>query len=76
MLLEDGNWWEVELAPTPTRYGTRVLADAGALPVVDVVERAGLSTLPRAERYGVETMHAVAKRLLSHKELKAHKLRT
>lgn len=77
VLLDDGNWWEVTLAVTPTRFSTRQVNGMAfaAMPAVDVVERAGLSTLPRADRYGVHGMHAVAKRPLSRRELKEHKLR-
>ena len=75
-LLDDGNWWEVTLGHT--HYVWRVRADTGAhLPpdFVDVVERAGLSKLPREERYGMRAVHAIAKRPLSRREIKLLKLR-
>jgi hypothetical protein len=68
-LLGDGNWWEVTLAAEPPS-----LRQGEALPV-DVVERAGLSTLPRADRYDRRGVYAVAKRPLSRREIKAHGLR-
>ena len=75
-LLADGNWWEVTLAPVPQeqvpgRYRPRLID----LPVVDVVERARLSPLPREELYDRRGVFAVAKRPLSAKEIKGHELR-
>src|SRR4051794_26222845 len=64
-LLDDGNWWEVELAPAPA-----------GLPALDAIERAGLSPLPRAERYARDGVYAAAKRPLSRREIVALKLRT
>src|SRR5262249_51530831 len=66
-LLGDGNWWEVTLAPVTRRPGHQ--------PPDDVVERAGLSSLPREQRYDRRGVYAVAKRALSRKEIKALGLR-
>ena len=69
-LLNDGNWWEITLARagdldrTPSRHE-----------IVDVVDRAGLSPLPREERYRRWGVCAIAKRPLSRSEIKALKLR-
>ena len=75
-LLDDGNWWEITLAPIPqwavVENGRRTTRSAV---VVDVVERAGLSSLPRVERYDRSGVYAVAKRALSHREIKTMKLR-
>jgi hypothetical protein len=68
-LLGDGNWWEVTLAAEP-RPGMP------GVPPVDVIERAGLSALPRAARYDRPGVYAVAKRPLSRKEIKARGLRS
>lgn len=75
-LLDDGNWWEVTLAPT------MMVASAGLpshvrrpLDVEDVVERAGMSRLPRQERYGRWGVHAIAKRPLSRREIRRLALR-
>jgi|EndMetStandDraft_5_1072996.scaffolds.fasta_scaffold19441_4 hypothetical protein len=40
-----------------------------------MIERAGLSALPRAERYDRWEVYAVAMRALSRKEIKAQGLR-
>ena len=77
-LLCDGNWWEVVLAGIPQG---RVVAASGAQrfvdqPVVDAIDRAGLSELPLAERYQRPGVFAVSKRPLSRKELKSLKLRS
>ena len=40
-----------------------------------MIERAGLSALPRAERYDCWEVYAVAMRALSRKEIKAQGLR-
>lgn len=70
-LLNDGNWWEVKLTAT-----SRYLVEPGAVNmVVDVIERAGLSVLPRAERYDRRGVHATAMRALSRKEIKVLGLR-
>lgn len=66
-LLDDGNWWEVTLAARPCR-----LPNGEA---VDVVDSAGLSSLPREMRYTRPSAYAVAKRALSRKEIKALRLR-
>ena len=75
-LLDDGNWWEITLAPTPWRT-VRKDGRQSTHPdfVEDVVERARLSSLPRHERYDRREVHAVAKRALSRREIKALKLR-
>jgi hypothetical protein len=69
-LLGDGNWWEVMLAAGPR---PEVESREGA--PVDVIERAGLSSLPRAVRYDRHGVYAAAKRPLSRKEIKALRLR-
>lgn len=77
---EDRGWWEVKLAPIPSR---RVMA-AGrryAQPyteydqVIDTVLTAGLSDLPSEELYGRRGVYAVSKRQLSRKEIAALDLR-
>jgi hypothetical protein len=70
-LLDDGNWWEVRLAAVP-RY---LVEPEAAKLVVDVIERAGLSALSRAERYDRRGVHATTMRALSRKEIKALGLR-
>lgn len=69
-LLGDGNWWEVMLAAEPQPG-----AQSSDGPPVDVIERAGLSNLPRAARYDRHGVYAAAKRPLSRKEIKARGLR-
>jgi len=73
-LLDDGNWWEVTLASAWRRPpgAAYPVADAD---IVDVVERACLSSLPREQRYNRGGVFAVAKRALSRKEIKALGLR-
>jgi hypothetical protein len=66
MRLDDGNWWDVTVA-THSYYEEHA--------VVDVIELAGLSSLPRLERYGQYNCHATAKRPLSKAGLKRHRLR-
>jgi hypothetical protein len=72
-LLDDGNWWEVALQSTWKRTPGRLNPPAV---IVDVVERAELSSLPRAERYDCGSVFAIAKRALSRKEIKSLRLRT
>lgn len=74
-LLDDGNWWEITLANTADTLAARPASLARPSDVEDVVERAGMSDIPRAQRYGRWGVHAIAKRPLSHREIKAHKLR-
>jgi hypothetical protein len=69
-LLDDGNWWEVTLAPIP--HIARPVAD---VPVADVIDRARLSDLAPAERYQRYGVYAISKRPLSRKELKSLRLR-
>ena len=70
-LLDDGNWWDVRLAPVP-----RLTFAAGrSVTIVDVVDRSGLSKLPRPERYDRCDVYAVAMRALSRREIKALALR-
>jgi hypothetical protein len=70
-LLDDGNWWEVTLA----RAGDLHRA-ASPHEIVDVVDRTGLSSLPREERYRRWGLCAIAKRPLSRREIKALRLRS
>jgi len=70
-LLDDGNWWEITLARASDL--NRV---AGAHEMVDVIDRAGLSSLPREERYRRWGVCAIAKRPLSRREIKVLKLRS
>ena len=75
-LLADGNWWEVTLAPIPQetvpgRFGSRLVD----MPVIDVVERAGLSPFPREDRYDRTGVYATAKRALSAREIRVRRLR-
>ena len=75
-LLDDGNWWEITLANTADTLA--VARPQGVIrphEIEDVVERAGMSQVPREQRYGRWGVHAVAKRPLSHREIKARKLR-
>jgi hypothetical protein len=70
-LLDDGNWWDVTLAPVP-----RLTFAAGrTVTIVDVVDRSGLSRLPRHERYDRHDVYAAAMRALSRREIKALALR-
>jgi hypothetical protein len=71
--LDDNCWWEVRLAPIPTRtvtyggsyqYTVREKVD-------DVVRRAKLTTLPVEELYGRDGVYAVNKRQLSRREIAA-----
>lgn len=66
-LLDDGNWWEVTLAEIGWAK-VHGITD-------DVVLRAGLSYLPRNQLYGREGVIAIAKRPLSRRDLKRHRLR-
>lgn len=70
--LDDGNWWEVKLANAEVVSRRRAL---GAAEVIDVIEQAGLSALPRDKRYGNGSLVATAKRPLSKRELKQYGLR-
>ena len=76
-LLDDGAWWEVKLAPLPTRRqrapapGTGVMRQYDVVDgqaYVDVVLRPGLSQLPPGELYGRHGVYARAKRQLSRRE--------
>lgn len=71
VLLDDGNWWEVRL----TRGGDFYEGRLWVARVTDVVERAGLSTRPRTERYGIGDRVAAEKRPLPKRELEALGLR-
>ncbi len=66
-------WWEVTLVDGHPR-GVRLvpLGECGWTRIVeeDVVQRAGLSTLPLRELYGRANCYAVAKRQLSRKEMR------
>lgn len=70
-LLDDGNWWDVTLGTVPRI----TLVPGRTVTMVDVIDRAGLSSLPRAERYDRYDAHAVAMRALSRREIKALALR-
>lgn len=77
MLLDDGNWWDVQLARVAhvhVRLPDGRWVDRTP-PIVDVVEAAELSTLARDARYGRRDVHAVAKRPLSKREIRRHRLR-
>jgi hypothetical protein len=63
-LLSDGNWWDVRLARVPAY-----------VPHEDVIDRAGLSELPRDERYQAWGVYAVVKQALSRRRIKALTLR-
>lgn len=74
--LDDDCWWEVRLAPIPTRVQshstkgeTRYFTVFDAY--TDVVKAARLSKLPLDELYGRPDVYAVAKRQLSRKEIAA-----
>lgn len=69
-LLDDGNWWEITLARSGEIHRTTHQHE-----IADVVDRAGLSLLPREERYRRWGVYAIAKRPLSRREIKALKLR-
>jgi hypothetical protein len=71
--LDDNAWWEIKLAPIPSRLvgpAAEQLKRQGLDDFVDVVMRANLTTLPPHELYGVSGVYAVAKRQLSRKEIK------
>jgi hypothetical protein len=70
-LLDDGNWWEITLV----RAGDRNRA-THQHEIVDVVNRAGLSLLPREKRYRRWGVCAITKRPLSRREIKALNLRS
>jgi hypothetical protein len=71
--LDDNCWWEVRLAPIPTRTvtygGTRHYTVRDMF--TDVVLSAKLSTLPVDELYGRDGVYAVNKRQLSRREIAA-----
>jgi hypothetical protein len=75
--LDDNCWWEIRLAPIPTRTRsypaprgeTRTFTVLDAY--TDVVKAAKLSRLPIGELYGQPGVYAVAKRQLSRKEIAA-----
>lgn len=74
ILLDDGNWWEITLAGPKTSAGKRTPA-TGRPEIADVIDSAGLSSLPREKRYGDRALVAIAKRPLSKRELKQYGLR-
>jgi hypothetical protein len=72
--LDDNCWWEVRLAPIPTRVvtypsqgGKREYAVRDKF--TDVVSSAKLSALPVDELYGRDGVYAVNKRQLSRREI-------
>lgn len=68
--LDDECWWEVRLAPIPTKtvkFGEREYAVRDKF--TDVVRSAKLSALPIDELYGEAGVYAVAKRQLSRREI-------
>jgi hypothetical protein len=72
--LDDNCWWEVRLAPIPTRIVTHRTRDGTREYTVrekftDVVHSARLSTLPVDELYGRDGVYAVNKRQLSRREI-------
>jgi hypothetical protein len=74
--LDDNCWWEVRLAPIPTRlvkYPSRDGTREYRVPdtFTDVVRSAKLSTLPVQELYGRDGIYAVNKRQLSRREIAA-----
>jgi hypothetical protein len=78
--LDDDAWWEVKLAPIPTRRVTYGSGDnARGYDVqerfVDVVLHAKLTSLPLHELYGRPGVYAVGKRQLSRKKTKDLDLR-
>jgi len=73
--LNDNCWWEIRLAPIPTKavtyaYGRTNVYDA----FTDVVHRAKLSNLPVDQLYGRHGVYAVGKRQLSRREIAALEL--
>lgn len=80
-LLSDGAWWEVRLANVPGEgtgpwtAGWRGAVSVTAGDAEDVVLRAGLSTLSRAELYGRWGARAHSKRQLSKADMKKRGLR-
>jgi hypothetical protein len=74
--LDDNCWWEVRLAPIPTRtvkYPSRDGTREYRVPdkFTDVVRSARLSTLPAQELYGRDGVYAANKRQLSRREIAA-----
>jgi hypothetical protein len=69
--LDDNCWWEVRLAPVPTRKVTYGGAREYTVreKFTDVVHSARLSTLPVEELYGRDGVYAVGKRQLSRREI-------
>jgi len=72
--LDDNCWWEVHLAPIPTRIVTYPSPGGSRQYRVrdkfsDVVVSAKLTRLPIAELYGREEVYAVNKRQLSRREV-------
>ena len=72
--LDDNCWWEVRLAPIPTRTVTYPSRDGTREYKVrekftDVVRSAKLSALPVDELYGRDGVYAVNKRQLSRREI-------
>lgn len=74
---DDNCWWEIRLAPIPTRIVTFPAPKGETRQYVrqdaftDVVKAAKLSKLPIDELYGRPGVYAVAKRQLSRKEIAA-----
>ena len=73
--LDDNCWWEIRLAPIPTKIVTWPAPKGETRRYVrpdvftDVVKAAKLSKLPIGELYGQLDVYAVAKRQLSRKEI-------
>ena len=69
--LDDNCWWEIRLAPIPTRkvtYWDREFVLQAEF--TDVVKRAKLSALPSEAMYGRPGVYAAAKRQLSRSEIR------
>ena len=79
--LDDNCWWEIRLAPIPTKVVTWPAPKGETRQYLrpdvftDVVKSAKLSKLPIEELYGRPGVYAVAKRQLSRKEIAALALR-
>jgi hypothetical protein len=73
---DDGSWWEVRLAPIPTRSASRShggysYSYTEILAYLDVVHAAKLTRLPAEDLYGRYGVYAANKRQLSRKEVAA-----
>lgn len=82
--LKDGTWWEVTLGPAPgekkrpldERWGWDSAAVSRPdIDAQDVVLRAGLTDMRRAELYGMHGVMAVEKRQLSARDVKKRGLK-